>query len=167
MNKRYGIRLWRNYIDPRFCPVLWLMTYLSYFTIATGAIFQQDTPDPETGNPTPTGENMVPTVWEKMTDAIFKAAGMYDPTKPAGERGCTNHSIRRSAAQWAGRCGAGELAVRNNGRWKTLEMLMLYIAQGRTSNSHAKEANEGGDPIEKIWVFKEVHVESFNGLDHM
>ena len=36
---------------------------------------------------------------------------------------CTNQSIRRSAAQWAGRCGSHIVHPRNTGRWKSLDML--------------------------------------------
>jgi hypothetical protein len=32
--KRYSIRLHRNHVDVRFCPVHWLLVYLKYYDIA-------------------------------------------------------------------------------------------------------------------------------------
>lgn len=106
---------------------------------------------------------MTPDMWTTITDRLFKQAGLYDPTT---KKGCTNHSIRRSSAQWAGRCGARELDVRNNGRWKTMELLAIYMGQGAYKAAEAKEA-EGYDPLEKIWWWKPVTVAGFNGLDAM
>ena len=38
--KRYSIRIHRNYLDARFCPVLWLLKWLSVSGIKSGPIFQ-------------------------------------------------------------------------------------------------------------------------------
>ena len=82
---------------------------------------------------------MTPTAWAAVTGKIFTAAGVYKPAHfdqatqtrvPAA--GCTNHSIRRSAAQWAGRCDGRTHDVANNGRWKSFEEMMKYLAQGAT-----------------------------------
>ena len=43
-----------------------------------------------------------------MTEMLFKKAGLYfakDNETGAPAHGVTNQGIRRSAAQWAGRCG--------------------------------------------------------------
>ena len=62
---------------------------------------------------------MSPEQWETATDAFFKKAGLYVAKHYDEElrcvvpgKGCTNNSIRRSAAQWAGRCDGREVDVR-------------------------------------------------------
>ena len=82
--------------------------------------------------------------------------------------GCTNHSIRRSAAQWAGRCDAREVDVRNAGRWRTMEELAHYMAQGAMLSEKAMEASASGtDPIYDIWAFRPVCIASAGGQDDM
>ena len=112
----YYMRIWRNYKDARFCPVYWLLAYLNYAKVTSGPIFQTLSG----------GAHLTPDSWTNQTDMMFKKAGLYtakhfDQEKQVvvPKRGCTNHSIRRSAAQWAGRCDAREVDVRNAGRWKT------------------------------------------------
>ena len=75
MGKRYPIRLWRNYVNQSFCPVYWLITYIMYFKLTSGPLFQKDeaAEKKEGGAPTPTGENMSPDQWTTMTDRIFHA----------------------------------------------------------------------------------------------
>ena len=34
--KPYVIRIYRNYLDPRFCPVLWLLKWLVFSGIKSG-----------------------------------------------------------------------------------------------------------------------------------
>lgn len=175
-NKRYGIRLHRNYVNTRFCPVTWLLTYLHAHGIKSGPIFQKEefvrkeAGDPESfSRSIPTGENMSPDQWTTMTERLFIEAGLYTKAKDdRPSKGCTNHSIRRSAAQWAGRCGAQELWVRNNGRWKTMEELVKYMGQGAMVRDKAIEANGGGDdPIRQVWWYKPVTVASYDGNDAM
>ena len=38
--KRYPVRLHRNYVDARFCPVMWLLFYLSRVPHYEGPLFQ-------------------------------------------------------------------------------------------------------------------------------
>jgi hypothetical protein len=116
---------------------------------------------------------MKPEDWCNMTDALFKATGGGLGTAKKGVF-CTNHSIRRSAAQWAGRCKAGEMDVRNNGRWKSMEVLAVYLGQGCAMGVLATEANDDDDddtvhydPLEKVWWYQPVTVAGFNGLDCM
>ena len=63
----YYMRLWRNYLDARFCPVYWLFTYLYYFELegATGPIFQKSD-----------GGHFSPDTWTAATDRIFKGVRM-------------------------------------------------------------------------------------------
>ncbi|KAL1528704.1 hypothetical protein AB1Y20_010038 [Prymnesium parvum] len=114
-------------------------------------------------NGVPTGENMTTDMWTAITDRMFAKTKLYDLEKKTG---CTNHSIRRSAAQWAGRCGARELDVRNNGRWKTMALLALYMGQGPIAMAKALEEHDF-DPIEKIWWYQAATIAGINGLDQM
>mmetsp|Transcript_17222 Transcript_17222/g.36455 ORF Transcript_17222/g.36455 Transcript_17222/m.36455 type:complete len:502 (+) Transcript_17222:36-1541(+) len=165
--KRYALRLHRNHQDPRFCPVSWLIIYLIQFSIADSPhttqgkygrpIFQKEV------NGVPTGDYMTTDMWTAITDRMFAKTKLYDLEKKTG---CTNHSIRRSAAQWAGRCGARELDVRNNGRWKTMELLALYMGQGPIAMAKALEEHDF-DPIEKIWWYQAATIAGINGLDQM
>ena len=66
---------------------------------------------------------------------------------------CTNQSIRRSAAQWAGRCGAHLVHPRNTGRWKSIEMLAKYMGHGVDWRAKL-ESGGGTDPIFSVWVYK-------------
>ena len=155
--KRYGMRLHRNYLDSRFCPVTWLLTWLHFSGIEKGPLFQSYEGGKLTGKP------MTTTQWCGATTKLFTAAGLYVPahTNADGVRipasGVTNHGIRRSATQWAGRCGGKQLDVMNNGRWKTLEEMAKYMAQGATMRKR-HEQDSGADPIFSTWVWKPVTI---------
>ena len=160
--KRYGMRLHRNYLDSRFCPVTWLLTWLHYSGITSGPLFQKLAGR----DAKPTGENMTEATWTGATTKLFTAAGLYTPgyTDPdtghkVPAKGVTNHGIRRSACQWAGRCHAREIDTANNGRWKTYTEMAKYMAQGaKTRMVH--ENDSGTDPIFSMWVWKPVTVAS-------
>ena len=66
---------------------------------------------------------------------------------------CTNQSIRRSAAQWAGRCGANIIDVKNTGRWASMSMLAKYIGHGVDWRARLEEGG-ATDPICATWVYK-------------
>ena len=159
----YYMRIWRNYKDARFCPVYWLLKYLHYANVTSGPIFGER------------GKFQTPEAWTNQTDALFKKSGLYIPKHFDQEKevlvpkwGCTNHSIRRSAAQWAGRCDAKEVDVRNAGRWRTMEELAHYMAQGAKLSEAAMEASASRtDPIYDIWAFRPVCIASAAGQDDM
>jgi CubicO group peptidase (beta-lactamase class C family) len=65
---------------------------------------------------------------------------------------CTSHSVRRSAAQWAGRCGADLSVVRNVGRWECLSELLKYTAEGNERNIIMMR-DHTVDPIFEFWPF--------------
>ena len=97
-------------------------------------------------------------------------AGLYKPKHLDSQgrvvegNGCTNHSIRRTAAQWAGRCHAQEMDVRNAGRWKSMDCLSRYMEQGFVDRAKAvKKAADKKDPIFKLWVFRPVTVPGVDG----
>jgi len=96
-------------------------------------------------------------------------AHLYTPADKATNTkasGCTNHAIRKSAVQWAGRCLGAALGAKNNGRWKTFDVMALYHAQGSARREKLCK-NGGKDPIFGMWVWKPVTVVSLDGRDQM
>ena len=166
VNKPYPLKIHRNYLDQRFCPVFWLLIYLKYAGHTTGPLFQVN------------GQAIPEKVWTGMTNHWFVQAGLRTPGRPANRdtgqprmkpKGCSNHSIRRSAAQWAGRCGAREMDVRNAGRWRSMAILAKYMAQGAVQREAYEDDEEGAqeDPIFSMFVFKKVTSAGIGGLDIM
>lgn len=169
----YPMKLHRNYLDPTYCPVSWLLTYLSYAGYTEGPIFQSFA----------TGEGrMNEREWVRAINRVYVRAGLRTnavkarletderPARAAkAATGCTAHSIRRSAAQWAGRCGASTTDVRNCGRWKTLEELVQYMAQGALQREQYENDmdGDGHDPIFRMFVFKPVTEAAASGQDIM
>jgi hypothetical protein len=155
--KVYKMKVHRNYLDPCFCPVLWFLMWLKYSEIKDGPIFQY------IHGGKVTGEALKESNWQTMTQRLFIASGLYFPASESSgvaipAHGVTNQGIRRSAAQWAGRCGAKMITdLANNGRWKTLETIGVYLGQGAKTRSE-KELEHGEDPIFKMWVWKPVTV---------
>jgi hypothetical protein len=68
---------------------------------------------------------------------------------------CSSHSIRRSAAQWAARCGVDILKIRDIGRWTSFDHMALYVAEGNRESKRILKKYGGIDPIYKVWVFNE------------
>jgi hypothetical protein len=157
--KRYIMRIYRNYLDSRFCPVMWLLIYLHFAGITTGPLFQQH------NTAGPTGAAYKESQWEDRTKRLFTAAGLYTAGRKGSDgsyikpTGVTNSGIRRSAAQWAGRCGGREIDCANNGRWKTYTEMAKYMAQG-SARRQGHEGDGARDPIFSTWVWRAVTVGS-------
>lgn len=139
----YRLKLIRNQANPRFCPVIWLLMYLTLYDIKSGPIFQRSDGCP-----------LHPDFWYCVVNLIF------DNTRRL--ENCTSHSIRRSSAQWAGRCRASHSAARNCGRWKSMDILAKYIAQG---NEKRKGYRTTVDPVEKVWYFQDPTTGTDGGHD--
>ena len=137
--KRYGIRLHRNYLDFRFCPVVWLLMYLQITGKTKGKLFDAS----------------ISSYTHNITYML--RVFMRIPGSP--------HSIRRSGAQWAGRCGDLGVATRNAGRWKSFDNLMRYIGQGARISAGAFKSCV--DPIFSCWVFKPVTAGGLSTEDEM
>jgi len=58
------------------------------------------------------------------------------------------------------------LDIKNNGRWKTLEELSKYHAQGSIDRMKAMEGNVI-DGIWRMWVWKHVTLARVDGRDQM
>lgn len=167
---RYSIKAHRNYLDGRFCPVFWLMMWLDHSKIKSGPIFQLRDKGEFKGN------IMNPDVWVGMTNRLFADTGLYDP-KGAEEfddddgvighsKGCTNHAIRKTACQWAGRCDANPLDVKNAGRWKSYEQMSEYHSQG-AAKRRKNTRNGARDPIRRVWVWKPTCEAGVDGKNQM
>ena len=109
--------------------------------------------------------------------AVLKKSGRYDPTKPIWTMNSSkyqkilkkvfkwvanaynddrflymsSHSIRRSAARWARRCGASDRILLEVGRWKDWNQLKTYLGEGEDD---VELDEDGKDPVLKFWVFK-------------
>jgi len=145
------MRIHRNYVDQRFCPVFWLLLYLKYAGHTDGPVFRGDR-----------GGNISADMWRAVTNHLFYHASVNH----GFQKGCTNHSIRRSSAQWAARCGATEMEIRNAGRWRCMEVLARYLTQGYQQRSEFNQEGEE-DPIIRVWVFHRVTVANVDGQDIM
>ena len=159
VGKPYPFKIHRNYLDPTYCPVLWLLFYLRASKHVSGPLFQRK------------GSAISEAEWIRMTNHWFETAGIRTRgwkgvRKPTG---CSNHSIRRSAAQWAGRCGAREMDVRNAGRWRSMQILAKYMAQGAVQREEYEDddGTQRSDPIFEMWVFKKTTSAAVGGLDIM
>ena len=166
------MKIRRNYLDPTYCPVLWLMVYFAHT--------KHDDEDGPIWRKT-NGDRITPESWTGMTNYLFVEAGIRmrgvpeDPEtgEPARRAsGCSNHSIRRSAAQWAGRCGAREMDVRNAGRWRSMVVLAKYMAQGAMERDAYEDLADDVDgqeldPIFRMFVFKKATSAAVGGQDIM
>ena len=123
----YKQRIYANHLDSRFCPVTWLKIHWELEANADGPICSKCTPD----------------TYRRDLRKLFGIHG-FD---------YTSHSIRRSGAQWARRCGADLIHVRNVGRWCDLKTILVYIAEGELLGRRAIRNNNGADPVHLIWRF--------------
>jgi len=64
--KRYSIRLHRNYLNGRYCSVIWLLKWLAVSKIKSGPIFQTKT------NGAYSGKALSEESWTGMTTKLFK-----------------------------------------------------------------------------------------------
>lgn len=147
VGKPYRMRISRNYVDARFCPVTWLLLHFKVNGIVGGPIFQKIV------DGVARGDRQTPLMWEDMTGRMFKLAGLK----------CTNHAIRRSAAQWCGRCHGSLVDCANTGRWKSFAEMAKYCAAGSSRRKTIENDTGADDPIYKVWVWKVVVVGSASG----
>ena len=168
--KRFSIKARRNYLDGRYCPVCWPMMRLDYSKIKSGPIFQLRDKGKFKGNV------MNPDVWVGMTDRLFADTGLYDPNGAiefddddgvlAHSKGCTNHAIRKTTCQWAGRCDANPLDMKNAGRWKSYEQVSGYHSRG-AAKGRKDTRNGTRGPISRVWVWNPTCEAGVDGKNKM
>jgi hypothetical protein len=127
----YKIRLYGNPKGFKYCPLHWIFEHWS----------RQASPD--LGGPIT--KSMSEDWYNKRLKEVFQ--------NTAGLENCTGHSIRRTAAQWARRCGADLFVIKNVGRWASLDNLALYLIEA-DEKARARMRNNGGrDPVRDFWEF--------------
>jgi hypothetical protein len=104
-----------------------------------------------------------------MTKRLFTMAGLYfphDEETGAPAHGVTNHGIRITSCQWAGRFNASPLDAKNTGRWKTYEEMAKYHGQGQRVRMEGGE-NGGVDELKRMWPWKPVCLPGIDGRDQL
>ena len=86
-----------------------------------------------------------PSTYAAWLRTVFERAG-------GGLEVMTTHSIRRSAAQWAKRCGVSDSTIMAVGFWRDMTTMLVYLELGQLRrNAMIDEAPDGIDPIERFW----------------
>ena len=199
-NARYPLRLWRNRVNPKFCPVTWLLLYFRYVEHpGQGPVFGRwvpsktegvqagdaaDAEEPEEAaaeagaaagaaaevgaaaeapQSKGTWTAYTESWWRDTSVRLHQEAEFFTPSQ--GEYrtanyvptdGVKNHGIRASAAQWAARCGASLIQIKNMGRWTNTDTCAHYSAQGNEMRDLATQGKAGKngeieDPIKRVW----------------
>ena len=159
--------IWRNYINTIYCPVFNLLLWLRVSKIEQGPIFvklkgdklHRDCCKAEQYITKCTGSvnykvwvdadgkevNLNYESWNEICKMFFNGANVSE---------ASTHSIRKSAAVWAARCGAEEYQIREAGRWNAGDTYLVYVKSGKELAALANSRKDGSmDPIRKIWVF--------------
>jgi hypothetical protein len=130
----YLIRLHHNPKHLQYCPVHWL---IAHWTLRDD--------DLDNAN-APMFTRLGSIQYQKALSDLFKEAGQHCEA-------CSSHSVRRSAAQWAGRCGADVCTIKNIGRWICLTHLLKYVSEGVQVHLIMMSDFRGADPIFEFYPF--------------
>ena len=166
ISAEYHMYLWRNRLNIKYCPVFWLLTWISISGIKCGPIWCRTDPSSkeillcvnEADFKLANGQmckvyldannNNVGFSYELLS-ATFKRI-----FKLAGYSTLSLYVFRKTGAKWAARCGAQSWEIKNTGRWcRTSRHFDKYIEQGviektmKTQNGHV-------DPIRNVWVYR-------------
>lgn len=136
----------RNYIDPNYCPVIHLLTWLTLSGIQHGPIFPGLSRDHKQLHFGSHNSSSAVSTWLRR---MFVYTG-------GPVAGCTTHSFRKASVSWMSRCGKGEAEIQNIGRW-TLNSTSFrrYMAHGLAiAKKWATVARSTKDPVYKFWVCK-------------
>ena len=71
VEKIYYMRLWRNYVEPKYCPMLWLLRWLSVSGIKKGPIYQRLEGKPEAAR----GKKRSVRSWSENLQRLFIEIG--------------------------------------------------------------------------------------------
>ena len=141
----HRLRIMCNPLDFRFCPVFWVLEHLNGRT---------DLDDPLALLFTPVSASTYRKQFGDLLDrSVTEEACVAAGVDPSLADFVSSHSVRRTAAQWAARCGTNLITVRDVGRWETLEHLAKYVSMGAEDHQQAKRLAGGADPIYLFWVF--------------
>lgn len=133
----YYLRIYRNYADPRFCPVIALITHMRMQGKATGPLFQNDE-----------GKCLTVDKYRAIVTNIYDSVpGLHD---------CVAHSSRSSGAQWIARCGGGMSDVMDHMRCRCVETAKRYqdVGQQEGEAAIADSTSRDTDPVFAVWSWK-------------
>ena len=161
----YEMVLHRNYVTPRYCPVIWGLTWLKMSGIKAGPVvcgfnnegnIMQTSHCAKMSNRKGTnytvyldssGEivNLSYKKYSRILKRIFEKAGYSN---------LTPYTIRKFSVKWGARCGAKDWQLKNTGRWYVVSRhFHIYVQQGHieeeTATTHGKV-----DEIRKLWVYR-------------
>ncbi len=146
VGEKYYITIERNYTDQRFCPVFWLSYMLT---------LKQRSSDVLQGPLFPYKDSRT---FASRLKTLFNKAGL---TK------CSSHSVWRTAAQWAIRCGCDTKHVVDVGHWLDYNEVRKDIGQGDTAHQKAVEDSfDGKDPVGRVWFFRSAIRSTVGGEFH-
>lgn len=135
----YYIKLHRNYVNPRYCPVTWLLLHLKTQGKLTGPLFAGKD-----------GTAISSAVWKAMLSRWFHLAGLVDKK---------SHALRAGAIQSAARQNARLWEILAMSRSSSVQRALVYLQEAAALGEAAKNAVHGGrsyDPIYDIVVWKPV-----------
>lgn len=160
----YQIKLVRNRTDPRFCPVFWLLYWLSISDLKAGPIIVRIEKGVKKKH-IPVAKyckRMSDLVLKWFTDAECKHSVemtirmMGNVVKgaftAAGYPTATLYTIRKTATMWGARCNGEVYALLATGRWREASKhFYTYVKTGK-SNADVYE-DQACDPIRQIWAY--------------
>ena len=153
------LKISRNYVDVRFCPVvalcLWLKTLHSLGVTDNGPLF----PGLSTGHGRFSRADAEAPLERMTKDAytshwramcVYVGGGLLLSQR--------THAARRTVVKWGARCGEPWMELQNAGRWTSNRSFMVYWQDGEAlRRRHPPGAR---DPINDIWVWVPIQIEA-------
>ena len=101
----------------------------------------------------------------RSAGSVHLQAGLYTPSTPGkAAQGVTNHSVRKTGAEWAARCGGSLQEISATGRWLCVATVERYMKQGKDVGEEKRQNNAGvSDPIREFWIYRPTHRGTQNG----
>ena len=138
------VRIYRNYVNPLFCPMLALLSWLNVCRLESGPLFRPISKKTKRSRTPRFNGTFITSKWfcDRM-NVVFSAVGLP----------CTAYSIRVSAAAWYARCWHSDSLIRVCGRWSIYSIQFFrYTQWGRVRRDDYKNCPEGEDPAMKMWI---------------
>lgn len=136
----------RNLINPEFCPVVALLTWLKVTGITSGPLF----PALERNHRCHVdGAAYLADTYQAHVRLVFDYVG-------GAVEGCSSHSFRKSAVAWGARCGVPERIMINIGRWANdSKAFQDYVRFGlETADRMLGIDKHLTDPVFGFWCFR-------------
>mmetsp|Transcript_22544 Transcript_22544/g.64860 ORF Transcript_22544/g.64860 Transcript_22544/m.64860 type:complete len:240 (+) Transcript_22544:98-817(+) len=133
----YPLRMYSNQIDATYCVIWWMMYHVG--CLKKSRRYHKNN----------RLWNLSSADYQRLLKRVF--IFVADETGDDYFRYLSSHSLRRTAARWARRCGADERVLLDVGRWKDWNQLKTYLGEG---DDDIERDEDGKDPILKFWVFK-------------